>query len=78
MKSFDFLKIREVIIPQFHCALRNVRQSRRAKAQIDDTMFSAALKIFDFLEMREVIIPYLRARKCEQAGYNVLRNTQNL
>ncbi len=58
LKIFDFLEIREVILPQFHCAKRNARQSRRAIAQIDDTMFSEALKIFDFLEIREVIITY--------------------
>ena len=57
LEIYDFLEIREVIIPQFHCAKRNGRRSRRASAQIDDTMFSAILGSFASLEVREVIIP---------------------
>ena len=51
------------IIPQFHCAKHNGRHSRRALAQIDDTMFSEALEIYDFLEIREVIIPQFHCAK---------------
>ncbi len=61
LEIYDFLEIREVIIPQFYCAKSNGRRSRRASARIDDTMFSAILGSFASLEVREVIIPHLRS-----------------
>ena len=48
LEIYDFLEIREVIIPY----LRNAQVRSR-----HDTMFSEALEIYDFLEIREVIIP---------------------
>ena len=49
------------IVSLFRCAPHTGRQSRRALARIDNSMFSETLEIYDFLEIREVIIPSLRS-----------------